>query len=194
MAVVKLVAAGNKSQSLHIQQVIQHITVLNRGGVPCHTRIEISLRGKGSSDACATEAVADALARRYLPAGEGKLEVAHYRLQPAIQQKIVALALRRTPQARDVFDLYELSNGDAGGVDTRLLGCMVARAHLEVARERASELGHRHFVDQVLEFLPPAQREALSAPEQWEIRQLFAVELVEATLAQLDGTAGGAVP
>lgn len=160
------------------------LAVVNAGGIRLSTKIEMSLRRQLIGDEAVAEQAVDAVVRKYVPGEERPLVVAHYPRQAAIRQKIVALALRRTPQARDVFDLYVLARGSLASVDSAQLSRLLRPDELAEARTRAWGLTYREFSDQVLEFLSADDRATMAGDEHWETRQLFAVELIDAVLAQ----------
>jgi hypothetical protein len=156
--------------------------VVNRGGIRLPTRIEASLRRGPEDDLAVREPADDAIAHRYLTRADGALEVCHYARPAAVRQKIRALASRTMPQARDVFDLWVLTGGDATSVDLPGLRRGLATADLEEAGRRAWAIGYEQFRGQVVEFLADDDQRLLDNGQEWERRQLFAAELVEAVL------------
>jgi hypothetical protein len=156
--------------------------VVNRGGIRLPTRIEASLRGGPEGDLAVREPAEDAIAQRYLTRADGVLEVCHYARPAAIRQKLQALASRTLPQARDVFDLWVLTRGDAASVDHGGLRRELTTADLEEAGRRTWAIGYEQFRGQVVEFLADEDQRVLDSVQEWERRQLFAAELVEAVL------------
>lgn len=156
--------------------------VVNRGGIRLPTRIEASLRGGPEGDLAVREPAEAAIAQRYLTPADGVLEVCHYARAAAVRQKLQALASRALPQARDVFDLFVLTRGDAASVDPAALRRGLTTADLEEAGRRAWAIGYEQFRDQVAEFLADDDQRALDNAQEWERRQLFVAELVEAVL------------
>jgi hypothetical protein len=156
--------------------------VVNRGGIRLPTRIEASLRGGPEDDFAVREVADDAIARRYLTAADGALEVCHYARAAAVRQKIQALASRTMPQARDVFDLWVLTGGDAKTVDLAGLRRGLAAADLEEAGRRAWAIGYEQFRGQVVEFLAAEDQLVFEDAREWERRQLFVAELLEVVL------------
>jgi len=156
--------------------------VVNRGGIRLPTRIEASLRRGPEADIAVREPAAAAIAQRYLTRAEEVLEVCHYPRAAAVRQKLQALASRTLPQARDVFDLWVLTGGDAASVDHGRLRSGLTTADLEEAGRRAWTIGYQQFRGQVVEFLADEDQRALDSAAEWERRQLFAAELVEAVL------------
>jgi len=156
--------------------------VVNRGGIRLPTRIEASLRGGGASEPPVREAPDTAAAQRYLSPADGKLEVWHYARAAAVRQKLQALASRTSPQARDVFDLWALTRGDAASVDHGGLRRGLTTADLEEAGRRAWAIGYQQFRGQVVEFFADEDQRAQGGVQEWERRQLFVAELIEAVL------------
>jgi predicted nucleotidyltransferase component of viral defense system len=159
------------------------LKVLNSAGIALSTKIEMSLRGRAEGDTVVEEQADDDVVRAYIPPEEGTLVVPHYPLNPAIKQKINALAMRTAPEARDVFDLYGLARGQLSNIDAHYLRCWLPEEVLGLARQRAWELSYDSFLAQVVEFLSEDDRAKLGTQFQWETQQLFVVELVDAVLA-----------
>jgi hypothetical protein len=157
------------------------LAVVNHGGIRLSTKIEMSLR-TGTGGEAVEERAADPVVRKYLAPDGGGLVVMHHPRPAAIRQKLGALALRRAPQARDVFDLYVLAHGRLSAVEAHTLRGSLTTEQLEEARRRVWEFGYADFSDQVLEFLPPDDRRSVGSQEQWEARQLFVVDLISAVL------------
>ena len=157
--------------------------VLNGGGIRLHTKIEVSMRGRPSSDPVTEDEADGGIVRTYDVADAGPLTVPHYPVSPATRQKIGALAGRATPEARDVFDLYVLSRGDLANVDAPYLRRWLPTDHLVLARERVWALDYPSFLDQVAEFLGESDRARYGTRDAWETRQLFVSEMLDAILA-----------
>jgi hypothetical protein len=157
--------------------------VLNGGGIRLHTKIEVSMRGRPASDQVTEDVADDRLVRTYAVAEAAPLTVPHYPVNPATRQKIVALAGRATPEARDVFDLYVLSRGDVANVDAPYLRRWLPTDHLVLARERVWALDYPSFLDQVAEFLGESDRARYGTRDAWETRQLFVSEMIDAIMA-----------
>jgi hypothetical protein len=154
--------------------------VVTQGGIRLPTRIEASLRSGADGDLAVREPAEAAIAQRYLTPADGALEVCHYARPAAIRQKLRALASRALPQARDVFDLWVLTGGDLASVGLVDLRRGLTTAELEEAGRRAWAIGYEQFRDQVVEFLADEDQRALDNAREWERRQWFVVELVEA--------------
>jgi predicted nucleotidyltransferase component of viral defense system len=157
------------------------LAAVNKGGIRLPTRIEISLRERYSGDAVVAEPPIAAVIERYVDLAVERLVITHYPRDPAIRQKLRALASRSVTQARDVFDVHIVAGGDVRSVDVGFLKTGLSRDELEEASRRAMSVTYGQFQDQVLEFLPEAERAGLSERE-WEARQLFTVELTDLVL------------
>lgn len=140
--------------------------------LPLHTRIEFSRRG--SSEEYRLEPVrADVLRPYGLPAPT----VNHYSARSAVRQKIEALAARREPQARDVWDLEHLirTTGADGSPFTS-----EERETLARALERAVSLPFDTYASHVVPYLVPEYQDIFRTPEAWErIRELVVGRLSE---------------
>jgi hypothetical protein len=75
-----------------------------------------------------------------------------------------------------------LTGGDAKTVDLAGLRRGLAAADLEEAGRRAWAIGYEQFRGQVVEFLADEDQRALDNVLEWERRQLFVAELIEAVL------------
>jgi hypothetical protein len=157
------------------------LAVVNKGGIRLPTRVEVSLRERFSGDAAVTESPLPPVIGRYVDLAASRLEIPHYPRDPAIRQKLSALASRSATQARDVFDVHVIASGNVRDVDLGFLKSAFSKEDLEEASRRALSVSYRQFQDQVVEFLPDAERVALSEAE-WEGRQLFVIELIETVL------------
>lgn len=111
---------------------------------PVRTKIEFSARN--GEERFALESVPDRIVRPY---GMRPPSVQHYLLEPATEQKVVALALRPETQARDVFDLDMLFR------KAPLRAGAVSGKQLRAAAECATSLPYAAFEDQVRPFLDP---------------------------------------
>lgn len=156
--------------------------VVGHGGVRLPTRVEASLRGVEPIDEPVRERVEGRMTAPFLAPADGALEITHYPRQAAVRQKLRALAARALPQARDVFDLWVLTAGDPAAVDLSALRRGLSTAELEEAGRRALDIDQAQFRDQVVEFLSDDHQRALDSRQEWERRQLFVAELIEAVL------------
>ncbi|MGD0019672.1 MAG: nucleotidyl transferase AbiEii/AbiGii toxin family protein [Candidatus Limnocylindrales bacterium] len=92
----------------------------------------------------------------------------HYLPSAAIAQKIGALASRAVNQPRDIFDLDLLLTRYPESVPDR---ATVGAEQIELAIERADQLGFAAFRDAVLPFVDDAVRPFYEAPETWSAMQ-----------------------
>lgn len=100
--------------------------------------------------------------------------VQHYGLTPAFQQKIAALALRSTTQARDLFDLKLLLDQGAAAQRKTLKPLLLA------AIENALSIGYDQFAGQVLAYLEPEYQDHYRPRKVWESLQEEVVQRMEA--------------
>jgi predicted nucleotidyltransferase component of viral defense system len=139
---------------------------------PIHTKLDVSRRGVHGSFVAES-----ALQAVVLPHGVPPPTVNHYTARQAIIQKIHALATRKEPRARDVWDLEYLFRTTQ--VDPR----PIPEDHVElvpIATERVLTFSFEDFMDQVFPFLAPDVRELFESPEAWEaIRELVLDRLLE---------------
>ncbi len=103
--------------------------------------------------------------------------VPHYTAASAARQKVSALALRRQPQARDVFDLYILSSQlELQDMDiTR----GISKQELAGARDKIFAIAYTEYRNTVVNFLGPEDREAYNSSEIWDEIRLRAMSLLE---------------
>ena len=157
--------------------------VLNGGGIRLPTKVEVSMRGRPASDHVAEDPADAGVARTYGVEDVGPLALPHYPVNPATRQKIGALAGRATPEARDVFDLHVLAQGDLAKVDASYLRRWLSSDSLKLARERVWAFDYPAFLDQVAEFLGESDRARFATRDAWETQQLFVSEMIDAILA-----------
>ena len=144
----------------------------NRLGLPLHTKVEFSRRG--TDDDYLLEPVLLEIAR---PHGIPAPTANHYTPAATARQKIGALAGRREPQARDVWDLDHLFR--TRGADPRPLPPASKRI-LRQAIERVLEMPFEAFRAQVVPFLAPEAQELSGSSEAWErMRELVLDRLME---------------
>lgn len=126
------------------------------------TKIEFSRRD--ALEGTAFEAVEREILRPYaLPT----FLATHYTTPRAIAQKVSALANRREPQARDIFDLnHLLARTDAAGVTSGM-----APEVLGKATENAMSIGFDDYTSQVVAFLDPEQAETFASRDSWNAMQ-----------------------
>lgn len=160
-----LESAGKHKQTETTQRWKPAIAVRgNRESV--RTKIEFSHRSADSRRVL--EATPDRVVAPYALRAPTML---HYTAAAAIEQKITALALRSTTQARDVFDLELLLRRHRGAIAPG----EIEREMLEDAADRALELPFEAFGDQVLPFLDPEVAE-LYDRDSWEQIKSFVLE------------------
>ena len=96
----------------------------------------------------------------------------HYDAATATRQKLEALRSRKTPQARDVFDLHLLR---ATGVD---IGRVARGLHSPAGdlSSRVMGLTYEVFAGQVLAYLPPDAQAQYTDPDLWETMVLTVAE------------------
>ncbi len=139
-------------------------------GVPLRTKIEFSRRD--TIEGSAFERVDRGLLQPY---GLTPFLATHYTAHAAIAQKIVALAGRSEPQARDVFDASHLfARADSVGV--RL--SPTQRRSVPAAIENASGVTYDGFRSKVVAFLDPEQADLFGSETVWN-------EMQDAVLARL---------
>jgi predicted nucleotidyltransferase component of viral defense system len=149
------------------------VHLVTTSGEDLATKVEFSRRGMGAP--IAAEAVRAEVLRPYRMA---PLIVPHYTAPAAAQQKLGALAGRKRPEARDVFDLYLLS---AFVGDTEPTAGLSADT-LEQARERIYEIDYDDYRDKVVAFLAPEERLHHDSVEMWDEMRLVVVSLIEGGL------------
>lgn len=128
--------------------------------LPLHTKVEFSRRG--SDDPYALEPARSEVVRPY---GLLAPTVNHYTASSAVRQKIAALAGRKEPQARDVWDLAHLFRTTAA--DPRPLPAALKKT-VAPAIERVFEMGFQIFRSQVVPFLKPEHQELYGTPDAWD--------------------------
>lgn len=141
--------------------------------IPLRTKLEFSRRGTRDEEHI-LEAVRPDIVRAYgLPAPT----VNHYTARSAIRQKVLALASRTEPQARDVWDLDHLLR--TAQTDLAPL-TPPARKALPAAMDRALSLSFDVFKAQVVAYLAPEDRELYGTPDAWaRMRELVVGRLSE---------------
>ncbi len=101
----------------------------------------------------------------------------HYTAPAAIRQKINALASRRQPEARDVFDLFALASR-AEGEDLDIAGHL-SQDQLMRARERAFAIDYGQYRDKVVSFLGADDQDPYDSREMWDEIRLVAIGLID---------------
>lgn len=149
------------------------IHLLTTAGEDLATRIEFSRRGMVAP--IRAESVRSEVLRPYrMP----PLIVPHYTAGAAVRQKLCALAGRRQPEARDVFDLYVLRAHLGADEEEAVAG--LSRRTLQRARERVFEIDYDDYRDKVVAFLSPDERTHHESADVWDEMRLLVVALTEA--------------
>jgi cytochrome c1 len=91
-------------------------------------------------------------------------------------QKIEALAGRREPQARDVFDLNLLLARTDGSDAVQ----KASKLRIAAAMEHALEITYDRYAAQVVAYLDPVQRELYESRAAWNTMQEAVVTALEA--------------
>jgi hypothetical protein len=111
------------------------------------------------------------------PYGLTQVLATHYSLAAAVQQKVQALASRREPQARDVFDLSLLfARADAEGVQLAGGAGLVT----EAAVENAMGISFDEYTGKVIAFLDSRQAPIYQGRAAWDAMQGAVVARLEA--------------
>ncbi len=145
--------------------------VLRMEGMSTPVRTKIEMSRRVASGKTVFEAIRRDLAAAY------KLTpplVGHYTPSAALAQKIEALAGRKEPQARDVFDLHLL----IPQVEQRLNAARI-RARLPLALENGLDISYDDYRAQVVAFLEPEHQDALGSRQHWDHIQTTVVQYLE---------------
>jgi len=148
------------------------IHLITAAGLDLFTKIEFSRRG--FSGKVVVESVSAAILRSYMLM---PLVVAHYDVFSAVGQKIDALASRSVVQARDIFDLFALSNQTALPLSR---GDLAIRASvLDRAYDRIFEVDFDMFRDTVVSYLSDEDRHVYDRASSWEEIKLKVAHFIE---------------
>ncbi len=128
--------------------------------LPLHTKVEFSRRG--SDDPYVLEPVRPEIIRPY---GLPSPTVNHYTASAAVRQKIGALAGRKEPQARDVWDLEHLFR--TIGADPRPIPPYL-REQVAGAVERVFEMSFGIFQSHVVPYLNAEHQDLYGTREAWD--------------------------
>lgn len=150
------------------------LRLVSSAGEILPTRIEFSRREHDAE--VRSEPVSTSVLSEYRIA---PLIVPHYEARAATRQKIEALATRREPQARDVFDLYMLGTRMEES-SSHELATAIGSDHLSEARGRVYDLSFAQYRDTVVAFLEPQDRPAYDSHEFWDEIRLRVVSLIDA--------------
>jgi len=144
-----------------------HLSVAGLGQ-DLHTKVEFSRRG--SKEDYSLDPALGEIVRPYgIPAPTAN----HYTAAGASRQKISALAGRRTPQARDVWDLDHLFR--TSGAQPAPLPASLARV-LDLALDRVMEMPFEAFKAQVVAFLAADHQELYGSREAWQRIQELVID------------------
>ena len=161
---------GRAKQTETVQRFKVHLHTASGEDLP--TKIEFSRRGLDAP--LASESVSPALLAEYhMP----PMVASHYPLGPALRQKLAALAGRRQPEARDVFDLYMLGM-QAKPADLAALRDLPPEDRKE-ARERVHATDFARFRDTVLDLFAEGDRLAHGTEAVWDEIRLQVLALLE---------------
>ena len=147
------------------------IGLLTSAGEDFATKVEFSRRGMDEGIRAESVQV-DVLAPYRLP----PLIVPHYDARAAASQKILALASRSIPQARDVFDLYHLSSQQEV-LEANLSGGL-APIELQKTRETIYSISYQQYRDTVVSYLSSQDRRAYDSVEIWDEIRLRVLEML----------------
>jgi len=154
------------------------IHLLTSNAEDLFTKIEFSRRGfKGK---VVVGAASEFILRQYKMV---PLLVAHYDITSATMQKILALATRKTIQARDIFDIFVLSSqyADFASNENRKPGHFAKSDFdkFKKAQENVFEISYEQFRDTVLSYLSPQDQEAYKTKSSWDEVKLKAVHFID---------------
>ncbi|HMJ35322.1 MAG TPA: nucleotidyl transferase AbiEii/AbiGii toxin family protein [Baekduia sp.] len=144
--------------------------LLTAAGHSDKVRTKVEFSNRNGETRFQLDAVPDSVAAPYAMRPPS---VQHYLLEPATEQKVVALALRPETQARDVFDLDVLMR--RGG----LTPGAVDQDRRNTAAEAAVALTWDDFQSQVAPFLDPAVAELYDQVRWNQIQDYVAGELLK---------------
>ena len=161
---------ASAKQTATVQRFKVHL--ITGAGEDLSTKVEFSRRGF-DTPIRSEPVLAPILAAYRMP----PLITPHYTATAAARQKLLALASRRQPEARDIFDLYTLSSHP--DIATADLGEGFAQAEIREGRERIFSVSYEQYRDTVVAFLGPEDRAAHDSSGVWDEIRLRAVSLLE---------------
>jgi hypothetical protein len=144
---------------------------LRAAGLAARTKIEFSRRGP--IEGAAFEVVHAEVLRAYAMT---PFLATHYTTRAALAQKVQALAGRKDPQARDVFDVNLLIARPDGAIALSA----VERRSLAAAIDNALSVSFDDYTAQVVAYLDPAQIELFAGRPAWDAMQSAVVSWLEA--------------
>lgn len=146
--------------------------LITSADVDLFTKIEFSRRGIPGE--AVVQAPIESLLRTYKI---GPVLISHYGIQPAVMQKIRALAGRAAIQARDIFDLYMLnSQYSPSKAET---ATPVQKSVFLKAYENVFKVKFAVFRDTVVAYLPPEDQPVYNNPSVWEEIRLKTAGFIE---------------
>ncbi|MFH1018506.1 MAG: nucleotidyl transferase AbiEii/AbiGii toxin family protein [Pseudomonadota bacterium] len=149
------------------------LQLLNAAGEELPTKVEFSRRAHSSGDV-RSETIDRDLACTYQRLA---FVCPHYSGPSAALQKLSALAHRKVPQVRDLFDIHILHRG--GHLTPPLPRKHLPHADAERARENVLSFSWEDFRDQILPFLDEESRHDYEEPERWALIQSEVLDLLE---------------
>lgn len=164
---------GKAKQTETTQRFKVHL--LTSAGEDLFTKVEFSRRGFNGERA--VESISDTVLRAYKLS---PLLCPHYRANSAVFQKLEALAMRSTVQARDVFDLYVLTPQTyLSSRSSKAFPPKMTQSLLEMARENALEISFEQFRDTVVSYLAPEDRSVYGKAAAWDEIKLRVSDFLE---------------
>ncbi len=137
--------------------------------LPLHTKIEFSRRKPDHS--VNMEIIDKDFIRNYHIT---PVYLNHYSAEEAFLQKINALVMRNETQARDIFDLYHLSNYiDLKKLPHHALSC------IDEAKKNALSIGFDDFKSQVVAYLQPEYQLLYQEQNTWDEIILKVLQLLD---------------
>ena len=148
------------------------VHLLTVSGEDLFTKVEFSRRG--FMNGISIQPVSGTVLRVYKLS---PLLCPHYDAGAAILQKIKALALRSTTQARDIFDLYILSPQLEPDIIRKRKEAK--RVLIEKAVENMLGISFQQFRDVVLAYLSPQDKLIYDKPEAWDEIKLRVCDILD---------------
>jgi hypothetical protein len=153
--------------------------VIAGAGIRYPTKVEVSFRKRPEADRAVLETPSSEILDAY---GLDTFAVHHYPREAAVRQKVDALAGRREPQARDVFDLHVLVPDDPTEGLLEFLAATLRHDRLEEAHARALAISYGEYKGQVFEFLGEEARSRYATESMWDEMRLRVAALIESVL------------
>lgn len=150
------------------------VRLVTNAGIELPTKVEFSRRPPKDEYGVVTGPIPG---ERLRPYGRLGFPCPHYDGQSAALQKARALPGRKTPQCRDVFDLYVLALG--GHASRELLRARMTKSERIDARAVIDSLEYEAYDGQVVEFLEDDSRARYGTRDAWDEMRLAVMELFE---------------